>query len=235
MMREMVGTKLVLFDIDGTILYTGGAGRRAMRRSLLEVYGSTGPIKGFPFSGKTDPQIIIELMTLAGYALNLIEERMERFWNIYVEYLREEMTRAHKLKVYPGVMELVAALHSHNGTVLGLVTGNIQRGARLKLEPVGLNQYFPVGAFGDDSADRNQLPRIAVQRAGQQFGRDFRGREVIIVGDTTADISCARHFGAKVVVAATGMISYEELEKAKPDALFRDFSDYRKVMEEILE
>jgi phosphoglycolate phosphatase len=234
-MREIVGAKLVLFDIDGTILYTGGAGRKAMCKTLLEVYGSTGPIQGFPFSGKTDPQIIVELMTLAGYTLNLIEERMERFWDVYVEYLREEMAQAHKLKVHPGVVELVKALHSHNGTVLGLLTGNIQRGARLKLEPVGLNQYFPVGAFGDDSADRNQLPQIAAQRVGQQFGRDFRGREVVIVGDTAADISCARYFGAKVVVAATGMISYQELEKAKPDALFHDFSNYRKVMEEILE
>lgn len=233
-MKDTVRAKLVLFDIDGTILYTGGAGRRAMRQSLLAVFGSTGPIKDFPFYGKTDPQIIMELMTLAGYAPSLIERRLGRFWDVYVEHLRAEMARAHGLKVYPGVLELVQELQGRDGTLLGLQTGNIERGARLKLEPVGLNRYFPVGAFGDDSANRDQLPRIAVERVREQFGRGFNGRDVVIVGDTPADISCARHFGAKVVVAATGFCSYDDLAKAKPDALFHDFSDYRTVMEEIL-
>jgi len=233
-MADIARTKLVLFDIDGTILYTGGAGRRAMRQSLLEVFGTTGPIKDFPFYGKTDPLIIMELMTLAGYAPSLIERRLGHFWDVYVEHLREEMSRAHGLMVYPGVVELIRELHSDDEHLLGLQTGNIQRGARLKLEPVALNGYFPVGAFGDDSADRDQLPRIAVERIGERFGRYFASRDVIIVGDPPADISCARHFGAKAVVAATGFCSYEELERAKPDALYRDFSDYRTVMEEIL-
>jgi phosphoglycolate phosphatase len=233
-MADAARAKLVLFDIDGTILYTGGAGRRAMQQSLLEVFGTTGPIKDFPFYGKTDPLIIMELMTLAGYAPSLIERRLGQFWDVYVEHLREEMSRAHGLMVYPGVVELIRGLDSASESLLGLQTGNIQRGARLKLEPVGLNKYFPVGAFGDDSADRDQLPRIAVERVRQQLSRNFASRDVVIVGDTPADISCARHFGAKAVVAATGFCSYEELERAKPDALYRDFSDYRAVMEEIL-
>lgn len=233
-MADTVGAKLVLFDIDGTILYTGGAGRRAMHQTLLETFGSTGPIKDFPFYGKTDPQIIMELMTLAGHPRGLIEERMDRFWDVYVEHLREEMARAHGLTVYPGVVKLVQELHGRDGTLLGLQTGNIQRGARLKLEPVGLNRYFPVGAFGDDSADRDQLPRIAVERVREQFGKSFAGRDVVIVGDTLSDISCARHFGAKVVAVATGFCSCEELERAGPDVVFRDFGDYRKAVEEIL-
>lgn len=233
-MADITGAKLVLFDIDGTILYTGGAGRRAMRRALLRIFGSTGPIKNYSFCGKTDPQIIMELMNLAGHSPDLIEERMDRFWDVYVDYLEQEMPQAHDLKVYPGVMELVQQLHGHDGTMLGLQTGNIQRGARLKLEPIGLNRYFPVGAFGDDCADRDQLPQIAVQRVREQCDRDFRGRDVVVVGDTPADISCARHFGAKAVMVATGFVSYEELERAEPDVLFRDFSDNRMVMEEIL-
>jgi phosphoglycolate phosphatase len=233
-MTDTAGSKLVLFDIDGTILYTGGAGRRAIQRTLLEIFGCTGPIKGFPFSGKTDPQIIMELMTLAGHSPSRIEKKMDRFWDVYVEHLKEEMARAHGLKVYPGVVEVIQELQSRDGTLLGLLTGNIQRGARLKLEPVGLNGYFSVGAFGDDSADRDQLPRIAVDRVREQLGRSFSARDVVIVGDTPADISCARHYGAKVVVVATGFVSYEELEKAKPDALFHDFSDHRTVMKEIL-
>ncbi len=227
--------RLVLFDIDGTILYTGGAGRRAMRRALLKVFGATGPIKGFPFAGKTDPQIILELMTLAGYAPDLIRRRMPDFWDHYVQYLEQEMTGSGGLLVYPGVSELIRALRDSDGTLLGLQTGNIQRGARIKLEPTGLNPFFPVGAFGDDSDNRNELPRIAVQRVRKQFGRTFRGREVTIVGDTPADIACARHFGARAVAVATGFHDRQGLVDARPDALFDDFQDTQKVLEAILE
>ncbi len=233
-MTEAIKGKLVLFDIDGTILYTGGAGRRAIHRSLLEVFGATGPIKDFPFSGKTDPQIVRELMVLAGYAPSLIDRKLDRFWDVYVAHLTEEMSRAHGLKVYPGVVELVEELQNRDGTVLGLQTGNIQRGARLKLEPVGLNRYFPVGAFGDDSEDRNQLPRIAVERVRKELHREFRGRDVVIIGDTIADITCARHFGAKIVVVATGFQDHQKLKDANPDAFFLDFSDHGTVVEEIL-
>ena len=127
--------KLVLFDIDGTLLYTRGAGRRAIHQSLQEIFGSTGPIKNYPFCGKTDPQIILELMTMAGYASSYIEKRMARFWDTYVNHLRVEMVQTNKLMVYPGVVQLVKELHGHNGAFLGLQTGNIERGARLKLEP----------------------------------------------------------------------------------------------------
>jgi len=233
-MTENNHSRLVLFDIDGTILYSGGAGRRAMRRALLKVFGATGPIKGFPFAGKTDPQIIFELMTSAGYAPDLIRRRMPEFWEHYVEYLEEELARTDGLVVYPGVVELIGALRESDGTLLGLQTGNIQRGARLKLEPSGLNRYFPVGAFGDDADDRNELPRIAVQRVHRQFGRIFRGQEVIVVGDTQADISCARHFGARAVAVATGFQDRQNLVEAQPDALFDDFQDTQKVLETIL-
>ncbi len=233
-MRENNRSRLVLFDIDGTILYSGGAGRRAMHRALLKVFGAAGPIKGFPFAGKTDPQIIVELMTSAGYAPGLIRQRMPEFWEHYVECLEGELTRTDGLVVYPGVVELIGALRESDGTLLGLQTGNIQRGARLKLEPTGLNGSFPVGAFGDDSHDRNELPRIAVQRVRQQFGRVFRGPEVIVVGDTPADISCARHFGARAVAVATGFQDRQDLVEAQPDALFDDFQDTQKVLEVIL-
>jgi len=228
------GGKLILFDIDGTILYTAGAGRRAMRQSLLEVYGATGPIEKFPFAGKTDPQIVKELMTLARFAPRLIEQKMDHFWDVYLERLREEMIRVDHLVVYPGVVELIQELHERDGVILGLLTGNIQQGARLKLEPTGLNQYFPVGAFGDDSADRNQLPRIAVRRVRERYGRSFRGQDVVIVGDTPADIACARHFGARAIVVATGFQRREELERAKPDALFDDFCDREQVRAALL-
>ena len=227
--------RLVLFDIDGTLLYTGGAGRRAMRRALLAVFGATGPIKGFPFAGKTDPQIIAELMTLAGYAPHLIRRKMPDFWGHYVECLEDEMNRSDNLVVYPGVVELVRALRDSDGTLLGLQTGNIQRGARLKLEPTGLNPFFPVGAFGDDSDNRNELPRIAVQRVRKQYGRTFHGKEVVIVGDTPADIACARHFGARAVAVATGFHERQGLVDSRPDALFDDFQDTQKVLQVILE
>ncbi|MFC1683141.1 HAD family hydrolase, partial [Candidatus Zixiibacteriota bacterium] len=110
-MTDRPRTKLVLFDIDGTLLYTGGAGRRAMRQSLQEIFGSTGPIKNFSFCGKTDPQIILELMTLAGYASSYIEKRMARFWDCYIDHLRVEMAQNDKLMVYPGVVRLVKELY----------------------------------------------------------------------------------------------------------------------------
>jgi phosphoglycolate phosphatase len=227
--------KLVLFDIDGTLLYSGGAGRRAMRQALLDIFGTVGPIQGYPFAGKTDPQIISELMTLAGTAPDVVALRMPLFWDRYVECLRDEIARADGFRIYPGVLELIRALSEKNGIVLGLQTGNIQRGARLKLEPAGLNPYFTVGAFGDDSIDRDKLPQIAVQRVREQCGRIFRGQEVVVVGDTPADISCARCFGARAVVVATGFQSRDELEKAGPDALFDDFSDAGQVVQVILE
>jgi phosphoglycolate phosphatase-like HAD superfamily hydrolase len=200
----------------------------------LEVFGATGPIKGFPFAGKTDPQIILELMTLAGYAPDLIRRRMPDFWDRYVEYLEEEMSRSDRLVVYPGVAELIRALEDTDGTLLGLQTGNIERGARLKLEPTGLNPFFPLGAFGDDSGNRNDLPGIAVQRARKQFGRTFRGREVIVVGDTAADVACARHFGGRAVAVATGFQHRDDLERSRPDVLLANFEDTDTALKAIL-
>ncbi|HID95997.1 MAG TPA: HAD family hydrolase [Candidatus Latescibacteria bacterium] len=235
--EEMVSTqdrrRLVLFDVDGTILNSGGAGRRAIKRALIEVFGTTGSADSFPFAGKTDPQIILELMTGEGLPEELIRRKLGTFFKVYIRNLEEEIPVARK-QLYPGVRELLSNLSDMAQTILGLLTGNIREGAEIKLKAFDLNNYFQIGAYGDDSEDRYKLPQIAISRTAEKFGRSFWGKEVVIVGDTPHDINCGKAVEAKSVAVATGWTSLDELKNHKPDYIFEDFSDYEKVIEAIL-
>lgn len=214
--------RIYLFDIDGTLISTGGAGRAAMDRAFADVHGVAGAMDGFVLAGKTDPLIYSEL--LARYNAAPQEARFRRR---YLQYLREELPRANgRGQVLPGVLPLLELLSRQEGAMLGLLTGNWRRGAVLKLEYYGLDGYFAFGAFGDDSADRHDLPAAARRRAARiRPGTKVPDDRVYVIGDTPRDIGCARADGCVAVAVATGGYSTEELAAHRPDHLFPDLTD----------
>jgi phosphoglycolate phosphatase len=217
--------KVVLFDVDGTLLWTDGAGRRAIHRALREVLGIEHPAAGFRFDGRTDPEIVRLLAAASGreHGPGVVATVLAR----YVALLEDELARpGHKTTVYPGVFELLAALERRDDCIAGLLTGNIVEGARLKLGSGGLDMArFRVGAFGSDHADRPELPAIAQQRVRETLGIVASGKDVVILGDTPADVACGRGIGARTIGVATGSYSVPELLAAGADAAFADLSD----------
>jgi phosphoglycolate phosphatase len=227
--------KLVLFDIDGTLVWTDGAGRRAIHRALSEVFGATVP-PDYWFDGKTDPQIVRDLMRLAGHGDEHIDGRMQAVFDRYVEQLRSELSApGYRPRVLPGVFELLDALESRPDVVLGLLTGNVVEGAHAKLESVGIKPArFRVGAFGSDHEERPSLPAVARQRVRDQLGIEVHGSDCVIIGDTPADITCGRAVGARAIGVATGRYNTEELARHGAAAVFADLSDTHAVVSEIM-
>ncbi|HYC49512.1 MAG TPA: haloacid dehalogenase-like hydrolase [Gemmatimonadaceae bacterium] len=227
--------KLVLFDIDGTLLLSDGAGRRAIHRALIEVFGATGP-EDYHFDGKTDRQIVRELMRLEGHGDAHIDAGMTRLLTRYVDCLHEELRRTDK-RAYalPGVPQLLDALERRNNVVLGLLTGNVEPGARAKLAAAGLDfERFRVGAFGSDHEHRPELPAIARDRARGALGVDIAGTAMVVIGDTPADLTCGQSLGAAAIGVATGRYSVGELRKHDPVAVFPDLSETDAVVQAIL-
>jgi phosphoglycolate phosphatase len=234
--RASSSTRLVLFDIDGTLLLSDGAGRRAIHRALIEIFGDTGPAD-HRFDGKTDPQIVRELMRSVGHEDAHIDERMEQLFDRYVICLREELEDpAHHAAALPGVPELLEALAQRDEVMLGLLTGNLVDGARAKLEAVGIDPaLFRVGAYGTDHELRPSLPAIAQQRARELLGIDVPGSCVIIIGDTPADVECGRGIGARAIGVATGRYSTDELAAHGAVAVFESLVDTDAVVSAILD
>lgn len=218
--------RLVLFDIDGTLLTTDGAGKRAVREALLEVFGTTGPIAGYSFAGRTDPEIVHELLGAAGLPAGRIEAALPALWERYLAKLARDL-REVRVRPLPGIPPLLDRVEAAGGeVVLGLLTGNLVEGARLKVEAAGLGfGRFRVGAYGSDHPARRELPAVAVQRAREATGIDYRGKEVVVIGDTPHDIACGRHLGVRTIAVATGRHPTEELAAHSPDHLFEDLSD----------
>jgi phosphoglycolate phosphatase len=227
--------KLVLFDVDGTLLWTDGAGRRAIHYALTDVFGSTGPAD-YRFDGKTDPEIVRDLMRIVGHEDGHIEARMQAVFDRYVERLRAELLApGYRPRVMPGVFELLDALDSRRDVVLGLLTGNLAAGARAKLESVGIDPArFRVGAYGSDHEERSFLPEVARRRVRDTLGVDVAGPACVIIGDTPADITCGRAVGARAIGVATGRYSVDELRGHGAAAVFPDLSDTAAVVAEIL-
>lgn len=226
--------KLVLFDIDGTLLSARGAGRRAMRAALRAVFGTAGSIDQYDLRGKTDPRIVYDVMAAAGWAPEAVKERLDDFFETYLRGLAAEIGDGRQVVTLPGVGALVARLAEIERALLGLVTGNIEEGARIKLGPSGLWPRFPVGAFGSDHVDRRRLPSLAARRAQALVGDAFRPQDVVVIGDTPHDIDCARAFGAVAVAVATGQYGREDLLAGRPDLFFDDFSDVDRVVAAVL-
>lgn len=231
--------RLVLFDIDGTLLWTDGAGRRAIHRALLDEHGTAGPIDTYRFDGKTDPQIVRELLSEAGIPAPLITERFGAVWGRYLKNLESELVRDRTAtRLLAGVRELLAALEApeRDGHVLvGLLTGNLASGAALKLRAAGLApERFAVGAYGSDAEQRGDLPPVALRRAVIQAGREIAGTEVVIVGDTPEDVACGRSIGARSVAVATGYYALDALHAAGATHVFPDLADTGAVLAALL-
>ncbi|MGN6391884.1 MAG: HAD family hydrolase [Gemmatimonadales bacterium] len=230
-------SRLVLFDIDGTILLTAGAGRRAILAALAEDVAHVAAFDAVRFDGKTDPQIVTELLAAAGVSEARESPRVRALCERYVGYLARELERpTTRTTIMPGVHDLLDRLERTPGVVLGLLTGNLAQGAGLKLRSGGIApDRFRVGAYGSDAAHRPELPRIAAQRAQPIFGRVPRGDEVVIIGDTPADIACGTGIGARAVAVATGSFSVADLAACGPHAVFEDLRDTDAVLRAILD
>jgi phosphoglycolate phosphatase len=231
--------KLVLFDIDGTLLWTNGAGRRAIHRALLDEAGTAGPIERFRFDGKTDPQIVQELLALARHPAAADEARIAAVCRRYVDHLRAELAKpTQTTKVMPGTRELLDALAPHEAAgraLVGLLTGNVAPGAALKLRSGGLDpERFRVGAYGSDSARRSDLPAVAAERAATLTGRRFVGADVVVVGDTPDDVACARPMAARCVAVATGSYDVAALRAAGAAYVFETLRNTAAVLDAVL-
>jgi phosphoglycolate phosphatase len=227
--------KLVLFDIDGTLLLTAGAGRRAIVAALSAEVGRSDAFDRIRFDGKTDPQIVAEMLRAAGQEEPRGSERVARLCRAYVGHLEAELGRpTTRTTLMPGVPELLDRLEARHDAVLGLLTGNLERGAALKLRSGGIDPArFRVGAYGSDAAHRPHLPEIAARRAAATFGRVPTGSEVVIIGDTPADIHCGQGIAARAVAVATGSYSVSDLAACGPHAVFSDLSATDAVVDAI--
>ncbi len=226
--------KLVLFDIDGTLITSRGAGRRAMRTALERVFGAAGGIDQYDLRGRTDTRIVHEVMGALGWEPARVKERLDDFFEAYLGGLTSEIGDGRHVVTLPGVSAVVARLAQSPDALLGLVTGNIEEGARIKLLPTGLWPLFRVGAYGSDHMDRRRLPSLAARRAQALVGYPFAATDVVVIGDTPHDIDCARACGAVAVAVTTGQYTRDELLAERPDHLFDDLADVEKVLEAIL-
>lgn len=227
--------KLILFDIDGTLLSTDGAGRQSLETVLTDVFGSTGD-PDYRYDGKTDRQIIREQMRFAGFDDAAIDARLDDILATYLTQLGTLLERDPSMaRLCDGVLPLLDAVEASDNVTMGLLTGNVRGGAEHKLRAVGIDfDRFVVNAFGCDHEHRHELPRVAQQRANQALGLDLPGDRVIIIGDTPADMQCGRSIGARAVGVATGRFSVNELSAHAPHAVFADLTDTERVLEVLL-
>ena len=214
--------KLVLFDIDGTLVLTGGAGVRAMNRTIEDVFGHASGLDGIPVAGRTDWAILADAVRLFGRALDgaMLADLQQR----YVANLSEEIVHPGQGRkgVMPGVREILEQLERRDDVLVGLLTGNFEEGAQVKLGHFDLWRYFRCGAFGGDAADRNALVPVAVERAREHGLREVADADVIVVGDTPHDVMCAHAAGATAVAVATGSSTVEELRATGAEHVFAD-------------
>lgn len=221
--------KVLLFDIDGTLLLSGGAGLRAMNRAFEQLYGVKNILDGITLSGRTDNKIMMDAYNKASIEFSFRE--LDRFKRVYFELIGEEVNRQGTGKrTMPGIDVLLPLLAERENIYIGLLTGNWETSGRAKLDCFDLNKYFSFGAFADDSSDRNALAPIAVQRFTQKYGFEARADQVYIIGDTPADVKCAKPHGAVSVAVAAASHSVDDLLPHDPDYLFEDFSATKDIL-----
>jgi phosphoglycolate phosphatase len=227
--------RIVLFDIDGTLLRSGGVGRVAMESALTTVFGSPGS-SDYRYDGKTDRQIVRDLMRVEGRSDDQIDAQMDELLDAYVLELERELKSGNRnVLLLDGVRELLDALDKEERVVVGLLTGNIQKGAHAKLSAAGLDPArFRVNAFGSDDELRPQLPAVAQRRASDLLGIEIEGSRLVVIGDTPADIQCGEAIGARAIGVATGRYSVPELLQHNPYAAFESLADTELVLTTIM-
>ena len=214
--------KYILFDIDGTLIDSGGAGTRSLDVAFEEVFSIPGAFKNISLAGKTDMQILKEGLAL--HRIDRLNGSIPAFFDAYIKHLKRNIhnKRGH---VKPGIREALDALKSDKDCILGLLTGNVREGAMLKLGTFGLHSYFVTGAFGDDSEDRNKLLPLAVEKLYEVNSLRVDFRDCVVIGDTPRDIECSKPYGALSVAVATGPYPFGVLKDAGADLVFEDLSD----------
>lgn len=218
--------RLLLWDIDGTLI-SGAAGRRAIAQATAQRFGDNANLEGVEIGGRTDSNIARQI--LVKYGEQTSAESMRSFLDLYLDLLAVELPRS-KGTVLPGILELLRRSEQQTDIYLGLLTGNLRRGAQLKLERYQLWRFFSFGAFADDHHDRNQLGAFALTRAQEGTGERFQPNQVDVIGDTGHDITCGRTLGARTIAIATGSWSREQLADYTPDFLFNDLSNVDDVV-----
>lgn len=218
---------LLLWDIDGTLIASGGAGMRALQRALHDVFGLEGSLADIDFGGRTDTWIMREVFRK--FSLPATPGNLSRYFEGYVAALPAELANPHA-RVLPGVREILRAAATHGGFAQGLLTGNMRRGAEVKLAHHGLWDHFAFGAFADDSEHRNELGPHAVRRALERHGVNFAADDVWIIGDTPHDIACGKAIGARTLAVGTGGSTVEQLRAQAPTAVLADLADTAAVL-----
>ncbi len=219
--------RLLLFDIDGTLITSGGAGESSLKLAMRERFGVEEDLAGITLAGATDALIARQL--LSKHALEISPQNVSALLDSYLRHLPDRMPR-HRGRLLPGIVDLLEALKAFECFKLALLTGNLERGAKIKLSHFGVWDYFEFGAFADDHHDRNELGRFARIRAAERHGMEFPAERIYVIGDTPRDIECGRAIEAQTVAIATGIYSYDELRAHDPDFLFRDLSDTAAVI-----
>ena len=220
-------TKLILFDIDGTLLTSGGSGERALRMALKDRFGHDEDLKHVEIAGRTDTGIARRILEKHGTPPT--PENITRFLDGYLHYLSDELKHSQG-RLLPGILQLLNVLRTRPHLVIALLTGNLSKGAEIKLTHYGIWQYFDFGAYADDHHDRNELGKFARARALEKHGVEFSPEDIFVIGDTAHDIECGRVFGAKTVAIATGNFSREQLAAHHPDFLFDDLANVDEVI-----
>ncbi len=230
--------KLVLWDIDGTLLRCGKAPRGAILKAMAEVFGVQEIDEKYSFSGKTDPQIIYELMSIAQMDVKLIEEKLPLAIDKYVTQLGETL-QSEDIAVLSGALDILRCLRSEENIIQGLLTGNVIEGARIKLNRAGLSEYFfgnpeCPGAFGSDSRHRSDLPAVAIRRALERTGHVFSEKDIVIIGDSPSDVLCGKSHNVKSIAVATGWHSVDDLQQYEPDYAVENLLDTQTLLRWIL-
>src|SRR5256886_1617747 len=220
--------RLLLFDIDGTLIHSGGAGVEALKRAFKERFDIEDDLHDIEIAGMTDSGIVASMSKK--HKIPATAENVAAFLDSYVHFLSKELPRRQG-KLLPGVLELLEKLKSRKHVVLGLLTGNASRGAQLKLSHYGVWHFFEFGAFADDHHDRNELGAFARARAKEKHGREFSAADIDVIGDTPRDIACGKALGARTVAVATGTWSRDKLAQHDPDFLIDDFSDVDRLID----
>jgi phosphoglycolate phosphatase-like HAD superfamily hydrolase len=216
------GLHVCLFDIDGTLIASGGAGKAALELALAAEFGISEIGDALDLRGRTDRGIAADL--LAGLGIAITVETVRRLLDAYLRHLPECLKRTQG-RILPGIAELLKQLQERSDIALGLLTGNIRDGARLKLSHYGLWDYFSFGGYGDEHLDRDDVAREALREVHTRFNGEVHPERIWVLGDTPLDIRCARAIGAKVIAVGTGWHSLEELAEHQPDLLLADLSD----------
>ena len=225
--------KVILFDIDGTLLKCNGAGKESLIQATKEIFNISGSMVEINFQGKTDLWILSQSLLNHGVTKKEIENNLQNLKNKYFSYLKINLKKSNPV-LLEGVNDLLEILHNHEQIHLGLLTGNFKESAYIKTGHFNIDHYFQTGAFGDDNENRNNLPAVAKKRFENSINETLSFNDLYIIGDTIFDIECAKNANAKSVAVCTGWTAKDELQAENPDLLIENFSNIEKLYKFIL-